>query len=204
MTDDEILKSDDTGIKKEKKRKKKSSKKEKKKSNKKRKHLDDVKDERHVKKSKNENGKKSSIVEQKEKFPFPIKYVLAPMVGASELPFRILCRKYGAQTCYTPMMSSAKFASDPQYRKEEFQTIKEDRPLVCHFSANDPLEFTMAAKLVQDKCDAIDLNLGCPQRTAYLGHFGSYLLEEKDRQLICDIVKMASQTVRTPIFCKIR
>lgn len=31
------------------------------------------------------------------------RYVLAPMVGGSELPFRMLCRKYGTQLCYTPM-----------------------------------------------------------------------------------------------------
>lgn len=140
----------------------------------------------------------------KSKFSFPIQHILAPMVGASELPFRLLCRKYGAQLCYTPMMSSAKFSSDHSYRKDEFQTIPEDRPLVCHFSANDPEEFAKAAKLVEDKCDAIDLNLGCPQRTAYVGHFGSYLLEQKDRDLICNIVKKASKEVSKPIFVKIR
>ena len=36
-----------------------------------------------------------------------IKYTLAPMVGASELPFRLLCRKYGATIAYTPMINSA-------------------------------------------------------------------------------------------------
>lgn len=184
-----------------KKEKKKESKKEKKAKKSKRKR--DESPENLVKKSKISHDT-SIITKEKNPFSFPIKYILAPMVGASELPFRLLCRKYGAQTCYTPMMSSAKFASDAKYRQEEFQTIPEDRPLVCHFSANDPTEFTNAAKLVQDKCDAIDLNLGCPQRTAYLGHFGSYLLEKKDRKLICDIVKMASKHLSIPIFCKIR
>jgi tRNA-dihydrouridine synthase 1 len=141
---------------------------------------------------------------KKHKFNFPIKYILAPMVGASELPFRLLCRKYGAQASYTPMMNSHSFATDEQYRKDEFQTIAEDRPLVCHFSSNDPNDFTNAAKLVEDKCDAIDLNLGCPQRTAYLGHFGSYLLEPKDRKLICSIIRKASNEVSIPIFVKIR
>ena len=130
--------------------------------------------------------------------------VLAPMVDQSEPAFRLLCRKYGAQTAYTPMMNSHKFANDPNYREEEFQTVPEDRPLVCHFSSNDPKDFVAAAKLVQDRCDAIDLNLGCPQRTAYLGHFGSYLLEPKDRHLICSIVREAAEQITVPIFVKIR
>ena len=136
--------------------------------------------------------------------PFPHKYILAPMVGASELAFRLLCRKYGAELAYTPMMSSQKFASDPDYRRDEFQTVLEDRPLVCHFSANNPEEFAAAARLVEGSCDAVDLNLGCPQRTAHVGHFGSYLLEPEDRNLICDIVRTAVQTVKIPIFVKIR
>jgi hypothetical protein len=53
------------------------------------------------------------------------------------------------------MMNSAKFAVDPEYRKAEFQTTPEDRPLVAHFSANDPKLFLEAAKQVQDQCDAI-------------------------------------------------
>lgn len=136
--------------------------------------------------------------------PFDCQYILAPMVGASELAFRLLCRKYGAQLAYTPMMSSTKFATDATYRADEFQTVPEDRPLVCHFSANDPGEFAAAARLVEDRCDAIDLNLGCPQRTAYVGHFGSYLLDEKDRELVLDIVREGSRAVSIPIFVKIR
>ena len=137
-------------------------------------------------------------------FPFAIRHTLAPMVGASELAFRLLCRKYGATLAYTPMMSAAEFGRSADYRRAEFQTVPEDRPLVCHFAANDPGEFAAAARLVEGKCDAIDLNLGCPQRTAYVGHFGSYLLDAKDRQLVLDIVRAGSRAVAVPIFVKIR
>ena len=130
---------------------------------------------------------------KKKYFPFEYEHIVAPMVGASELAFRLLSRKYGATLAYTPMMSASQFvdeASSKNFTSEvtvansnicEFQTIPEDRPLVCHFSANNPVHFANAAKLVEPYCDAIDLNLGCPQRTAFVGHFGSYLLGSEDR-----------------------
>ena len=38
------------------------------------------------------------------------------MVGASDLAFRLLCRKYGADLVYTEMLDSSQFASDEEYR----------------------------------------------------------------------------------------
>ena len=130
--------------------------------------------------------------------------ICAPMVGGSELAFRLLTRRHGATLCYTPMISSAKFPIDEKYRADEFQTTPEDRPLVAHFSANDPQQLLQSALLVQDKCDAIDLNLGCPQRIAHAGHFGSYLLDPVDRPLVLSIVKTLTDTVAVPVFVKIR
>lgn len=89
--------------------------------------------------------------------PESLRHIVAPMVGGSELAFRLLCRKYGATLAYTPMMSSERFAVDAEYRRTEFQTTPEDRPLVAHFSANDPKMFLEAAKYVQDQCDAIGM-----------------------------------------------
>src|SRR6056300_83762 len=47
-------------------------------------------------------------------------------------------------------------------------------------------------------------SLGCPQRTAYLGHFGSYLLGNDDRELVLSIIRAGSRAVSKPIFVKIR
>lgn len=132
------------------------------------------------------------------------KYILAPMVGGSELAFRLLCRKYGVELAYTPMMNSEKFAVDEEYRNAEFQSTSEDRPVVAHFSANNPDVMLAAARFVEDKCDAIDLNLGCPQRIAFTGHFGSYLLADEDRPLIISIVSKLSSNISIPVFVKIR
>ena len=141
----------------------------------------------------------------KKRLP-PHKYILAPMVGGSELAFRLLCRRYATKEllCYTPMINSVRFASEEAYRVEAFQTCKEDRPLVAHFCGNDPQTLLAAARFVEHRCDAVDLNLGCPQRIAHSGHFGSYLLDEVDRPLVCDIVRTLSKNLAVPVFVKIR
>lgn len=49
-----------------------------------------------------------------------------------------------------------------------------------------------------------DLNLGCPQRIAHSGHFGSYLLDPVDRPLVLEMVRTLANNLQIPIFVKIR
>ena len=161
------------------------------------------------KKRKRENEVSQSIITPQSTIPArhlipPHRFILAPMVGGSELAFRMLCRNYGVSIAYTPMMNSERFAVDASYREVEFQTNAQDRPLVAHFSGNDPTTLLTAARFVEDKCDAVDLNLGCPQRIAHSGHFGSYLLGEEDRDTVLAIVRTLSTNLSIPLFVKIR
>lgn len=57
---------------------------------------------------------------------------------------------------------------------------------------------------MQHRCDAIDINLGCPQRVAFQGHYGSFLLDEIDRPLVLGMVRALRAGVSIPVFCKIR
>ena len=130
------------------------------------------------------------------------KHVVAPMVDQSELAFRMLCRRYGATLCYTPMFHSQMFCSSESYRRKHFTTCAEDRPLLVQFCGNDPRVVLEAAKYVEKDCDAVDLNLGCPQGIARKGHYGSFLMEEW--HLIHSIIHTLREELSVPVTAKIR
>lgn len=111
-------------------------------------------------------------------------------------------RKYGAELCYTPMFHSRLFSENPQYRALQFTTNQYDRPLIVQFCGDNPETMLKAAKFVEDQCDAVDVNLGCPQNIAKKGHYGSYLQDEWE--LIESIVKTLHEGLKVPVTCKIR
>ncbi|RHY98427.1 hypothetical protein DYB37_002973 [Aphanomyces astaci] len=129
------------------------------------------------------------------------------MVDQSEFAFRALCRRYGTQLCYTPMLHAKVFLTDPTYRTQRLdydllETNTTDHPVIAQFAGDDPQALLDAALLVQDRVLAVDLNLGCPQPIARKGHYGSFLLRDSDT--ILRILRDWKSHLSIPFTCKIR
>lgn len=77
-----------------------------------------------------------------------------------------------------------------------------DRPLTVQFCSNDPEDLLAAAKHVAPFCDAVDLNLGCPQGIARRGNYGAFLQESPD--LIARMIKKLDEHLDVPVTAKFR
>ena len=129
---------------------------------------------------------------------------VAPMVDASDHAFRILCKRYGADGSYTPMIHSKIFMESAAFRKEYFSThaTEECHPLLAQFCANDPKTLLDAARIIQPFCDGVDINFGCPQRIAKRGNYGAFLMD--DWPLVEKLIKELDEHLDVPVTAKIR
>ncbi|KAL2124095.1 hypothetical protein VTJ04DRAFT_460 [Mycothermus thermophilus] len=149
------------------------------------------------------------------------KYIVAPMVDQSEFAWRVLSRSFHPESerskvlAYSPMFHARQFIESQKYRDQHFQPTKPgtdvpwldgnpaiDRPLFVQFCANDPDHLLEAAKIVAPYCDAVDLNLGCPQNIAKKGRYGSFLQE--DQELIYRLIRTLHDNLDIPVTAKIR
>ncbi len=130
------------------------------------------------------------------------KTVVAPMVDHCDLAYRMMTRKYGADLVYTQMYNANAFLTSREFREDNFTTCEEDRPLIVQFAGHSPQTMLAAARMVEDRCDAVDINLGCPQGIAKRGRYGAFLMEELD--LLADIVRTMVNGLKVPVTCKTR
>lgn len=133
----------------------------------------------------------------------PYLKMVSPMVRYSKLPFRMLCRRWGADLCYTPMIIASAFNRSQTARDSEFTSNELDRPLVAQFGTCDPVEMVAAAQKCAPYVDGVDINCGCPQKWAMGDGIGAALSSKPD--LVADMVKETRQRVpHLPLSIKIR
>ena len=130
-------------------------------------------------------------------------YVLAPMAGVTDLPFRILCKEQGVGLLVTEMVS-AKAIMYQNKNTDKLMVIEDvEKPVSLQIFGSDPTVISEAAKRIEERPFAIlDINMGCPAPKIVNNGDGSALM--RDPKLIYDIVKATVAAIKKPVTVKIR
>ena len=130
-------------------------------------------------------------------------YVLAPMAGVTDLPFRLLCKEQGAGLLCMEMVS----AKAIQYENKNTQALlkihPEENPVSLQIFGSDPDVMSEAAKRIEElPFEILDINMGCPVPKIVKNKEGSALM--LNPKLIGQIVEKVSRAIKKPVTVKIR
>lgn len=132
---------------------------------------------------------------------FPL--LLAPMEDVSDPPFRILCKKHGADMMYTEFISSEGLIRDAAKSRKKLDIFEYERPIGVQLFGSDTASMREAAIIAEQvKPDLIDINYGCPVKNVACKGAGAALLQNipKMVEMTAEIVK----AVKLPVTVKTR
>lgn len=130
-------------------------------------------------------------------------YMLAPMAGVSDKPFRVLCHEEGASLVCMEMVS-ANAIKYHNKKTEAFVDISPlEHPVSMQLFGPDPDTIALAAKVLEEKpFDVLDINMGCPMPKIVKNGEGSALM--RDSKKAAAIVRAAVKATDRPVTVKIR
>lgn len=130
-------------------------------------------------------------------------FILAPMAGVTDLPFRLMCHEMGAGLVCMEMVS----AKAIMYNNKNTDALMEIHPdegkASLQLFGSDPDIISEMAKRIEDRPFAIlDINMGCPVPKVVNNHEGSALM--KNPLLVGEIVEKTAKAIKKPVTVKIR
>ena len=128
--------------------------------------------------------------------------ILAPMAGITDLPFRVICKKFGPALVCTEMVSSKAIYHNDSNTKRLMKIEKKERPVSVQIFGSDEESIEIATKYVNEIADIIDINMGCPAPKVVKNGDGSKLLLdlEKAEKIIQTVIKNAKVPVTLKTF----
>lgn len=130
-------------------------------------------------------------------------FVLAPMAGVTDLPFRVLCKEQGAGLLCMEMVSAKAISYHNRNTEALMQIEPCEHPVSLQLFGNEPELMGEVAKSIEDRpFDILDVNMGCPVPKVVNNGEGSALL--KDPKRIGRIVKSISGAIAKPVTVKLR
>ncbi len=121
--------------------------------------------------------------------------VLAPLAGYTDLPFRTVAKKFGADLTISEMISSNALAYANEKTLKMVEKAHNENPYIVQISGSKTEMIRMAVEKLNeiDGIDGIDLNCGCPAPKVFHHGSGSNLLGDLPRlQAILGTIKKYS------------
>ena len=130
-------------------------------------------------------------------------YILGPMAGVTDLPFRLLCKEQGAGLLCMEMVSAKAILYNNKNTETLLEIHPDEQPVSLQFFGSDPQIMSEMAKRVEERpFDIMDINMGCPVPKVVKNGEGSALM--KNPKLAGEIVKAVSSAVELPVTVKFR
>mgnify|MGYP000840998998 CR=1 FL=1 len=130
-------------------------------------------------------------------------YILAPMAGVTDLPFRLLCKEQGAGLLCMEMISAKALQYKNKNTKALLAIHPEEYPVSLQLFGSDPKIMSEMAKMIEElPFQILDINMGCPVPKVVRNGEGSALM--KNPKLVHEIVSAVSKAIEKPVTVKIR
>jgi tRNA-dihydrouridine synthase B len=137
------------------------------------------------------------------KINIPNAILLAPMEDVTDIPFRLVCKKLGADVMYTEFVNSEGLVRNSGKTKQKMMFLEEERPFGIQIYGGTESSMEGAARMAGElQPDLIDINCGCWVRNVAGHGAGAGLLKDlpKMERIISSVVK----AVQLPVTVKTR
>ena len=130
-------------------------------------------------------------------------YILAPMAGVTDLPFRLLCKEQGAGLLCMEMVSAKALQYKNKNTKALLEIHPQEYPVSLQLFGSDPEIISEQAKRIEElPFQILDINMGCPVPKVVRNGEGSALM--KNPKLVYEIVSQTVKAIEKPVTVKIR
>lgn len=129
--------------------------------------------------------------------------LLAPMEDVTDVAFRLLCRRFGADMVYTEFVSSDALIRQVAGTTRKLTIDPGERPAAIQIYGRDVDSMVEAARICEAAGpDVLDLNFGCPVKRVAGKGAGSGMLRCPD--VMVEIVREIVRAVKIPVTVKTR
>lgn len=128
---------------------------------------------------------------------------LAPMEDVTDIAFRLMCKRFGADMVYTEFVSSDALIRSVNKTQQKLIVSDEERPVAIQIYGRDVESMVEAARICEEAHpDILDINFGCPVKRVAGKGAGAGML--RNIPLLLEITREVVKAVKIPVTVKTR